>query len=133
MTVPFLHQPMPLARFLSIGLLVVAIAMPFGRRNDLLGWVAFLWIAFFALALWVILIIGVARSVLAWYRDKPSDAGYAEVDQCYDDYVYKITWDSERFCIWACTGAPVVTISISNLLEVIDLDALFIENEVKIN
>jgi hypothetical protein len=131
MAARFSSLPPLLVWFLSIGAFLSAVAIPFGRRNDWLGWIALLLIAFFAICIWAMLIIGITKSVLAWYRDKPGDADDSEVGQCYDEYVHKISWDQERFSLKTSDGDTVVDVPLSNLLDVIDTDALFMENEVK--
>ncbi len=132
MTAPFSSHPPPLVWLIAIGTISMAIAIPFGRRDDWLGWLAFLWMASFAIALSAILIFGIARNVVAWCCTKPSDPDDAESGLCYDGFLYELTWDRERFCLRTTAEKPLLDIPLSDLLDVIDTDALFLENEVTV-
>lgn len=132
MTAPFSPHPPPLVWFIVIGILSVPIAMPLGRRNDWLGWLALLWVAGFAIALCAILVFGIVSNVVAWYRTRPIDPDGAEGGLGYEGFFYELAWDHERFCLRTTAAEPVVQVPLSNLLDVIDTDALFLENEVAI-
>jgi len=70
MTAPFNPHPHPLIWAILIGMIGVAIAMPFVRREDWLGWVSFIAITGFAVFLWVTLIVGFSVRVVEWIRSK---------------------------------------------------------------
>jgi len=68
MTAPFNAHPQPVQWAIILGLPLVALAMPFARRDDWIGWAAFLVIASYAVFLWVVLIVGLSLRFLEWYR-----------------------------------------------------------------
>ena len=74
----------------SLGLVSTAIAFPFARRDDWFGWVALLWITSFAIALWAILIFGIARNALVWHWDKPSVDDNTDTGPCYEGHIYQL-------------------------------------------
>jgi hypothetical protein len=74
MSAPFAPPPHPVVWFVVTGIILVAIAMPFGRRDDWLGWVAFVLVWVVALGLWTLLIGGALRTFIEWYRDKPNNS-----------------------------------------------------------
>ncbi|MFH1921339.1 MAG: hypothetical protein ABIP48_15850 [Planctomycetota bacterium] len=53
-----------------LGIIVVGVIMPFATRDDWIGWVALLMIAAFTIALWALLISGLARSMIEWWRNQ---------------------------------------------------------------
>lgn len=70
MTAPFAP---PIARpvlFVLFAMGVMAIAAPFARREDWLGWVAFLAMAVCTLGVWGLLIMGLARAFLESRRKR---------------------------------------------------------------
>lgn len=70
MTAPFAPPPSrPMLAVLAATLLLV-VAMPFGRREDWLGWAAFA--AFIAanVLLWGVLTVRAAGAALDWRRDR---------------------------------------------------------------
>jgi hypothetical protein len=68
MTAPFAPPPSQLQVIFTVGLIAFAIAMPFVRREDGIGWIAFLASAAFAVGLWVMLLWGMARAILRWWH-----------------------------------------------------------------
>lgn len=62
--------PSPIVIWVVIGFLVVAVAIPFGRRDDWIGWTAFLAIALAAIGMWVLLIWGWTRAFIEWWRKR---------------------------------------------------------------
>lgn len=68
MTAPLTPQPSWPAAVILICGVAVAIAMPFGRRTDFVGWAAFLTIAAAAIGLWGLLIYGFCRAFAQWLR-----------------------------------------------------------------
>lgn len=68
MTAPFAPPPSRPVLFVLFAMGVMAIAMPFGRREDWLGWVAFLAIAACAVGIWGLLILGFTRAFLGRRR-----------------------------------------------------------------
>lgn len=64
MTAPFAPPPPRPVIVVLILLGLFVIALPFGRREDWLGWVAFLVIAAVAVTLWGILLWGVVRKII---------------------------------------------------------------------
>jgi hypothetical protein len=119
--------------FIVIAFVATTAAIPLARRNDWIGWIALLWIAALAIALWAMLVIGIARAVIAWFRDKPSNADGSEDGLCYDDSDHKLTWDRERLYLETSAGKPIDDIPLFSLLDVIDVDLLFVEGEVLIS
>lgn len=73
MTAPFNPHPHPLIWLIVIGMLGFAIAMPFARREDWLGWISFLAIAGFAVLLWSVLIVGLCIRFLEWRRSRRNE------------------------------------------------------------
>ncbi len=60
---PPLTRPIPPAFWwILLGCLILAIVMPFGRRDDWLGWLAFIVIVLAAIGIWGLLIFGVVKS-----------------------------------------------------------------------
>jgi ABC-type uncharacterized transport system permease subunit len=53
-----------------LGIVAVAVAMPFGRREDWLGWTVFLTMAAVAAGLWGLVLCGFARAILQRRRSK---------------------------------------------------------------
>ena len=53
-----------------VSMVVVAIALPFARREDWTGRVAFLAIAVSVLGVWGLLIRGLTRAFLTWWRNR---------------------------------------------------------------
>ena len=70
MTAPLNPHPHPLIWAILIGMVGFAIAMPFARREDLLGWISFMAIAGFAIFLWATLIVGLSIRLVEWLRNK---------------------------------------------------------------
>jgi len=70
MTAPFAPPPSRAFVLVTFGLAAVAIAMPFVRRNDWIGWIAFLTFVVVAIGLWMILIWGFARAAIEWWRNR---------------------------------------------------------------
>lgn len=69
MTAPF--APPPTRPIVLVGAAIACvIAIPFARRNDWLGWAAFLVIAAAAVALWGMLLRACWRSTVEWWRGK---------------------------------------------------------------
>ena len=66
---PFLYPHFPWqVRAVLIAMVAVAVAMPFGRREDWIGWLAFLVIAASAIGLWALLIWGFTQEIIEWWR-----------------------------------------------------------------
>lgn len=63
------HFPWQMKAIL-IATVAVAIAMPFGRREDWIGWLAFLVMAASAVGLWAILIWGFTQRIIDWWRGR---------------------------------------------------------------
>jgi len=72
MTPPRTRPITPGLLFVMIGMLATAIAMPFVRREDWIGWIAFGIVAVFAIGLWALLIRGFIRELRARWRDHDS-------------------------------------------------------------
>lgn len=70
MTAPFAPPPSRPVLFVLVAMGVTAVAAPFGRREDWLGWVAFLAIAACAVGIWALLIWGFARTFLESRRKR---------------------------------------------------------------
>jgi hypothetical protein len=118
--------------FIAIAFVLTAVAIPFAKRDDWIGWIARLWIAALAIALSTMLIIGTVRAAIAWYRDKPGKADGFEDGLSCDDSGHKLTWDREHLHLQTCDGKPVDDVPLSSLLDVIDVDLLFVEGEIMI-
>ena len=74
MTSPF--APPPTRRMIAVlvAMLLLFVAMPFGRRDDWLGWAAFAaFIAANAL-LWGVLILRAGEALLDWWRNRNGGA-----------------------------------------------------------
>lgn len=71
MTAPFAPPPPWPVVAVLIGMVVVALAMPFMMRDDWLGWVAFPLTAAVAVGLWGLLGWGLTRATLRWWRRRP--------------------------------------------------------------
>jgi hypothetical protein len=65
----FTH-PHPIQWLVVIGIIAVAIAIPFRRRDDWLGWIGLLTIAAVAIGLWGALIWSFIQSVIEWWRNR---------------------------------------------------------------
>jgi hypothetical protein len=52
-------------------MVVVGLVMPLMRRDDWMGWAAFLTVAAVALGMSGLLIQGLARAALRWWRGEP--------------------------------------------------------------
>ena len=74
MTAPFAPPPSTPQITIVIAIIAFAIAMPFARHPDWIGWIAFLTITASAVALWSLLIWGIGRAIVEWWR-KRRDAG----------------------------------------------------------
>jgi hypothetical protein len=73
MTAPFAPPP-PRAVWIVLGLMVcVAAVLPFARRNDWIGWSAFVVIAAANAALCGMLLWGIVRAVRERLRNDPPD------------------------------------------------------------
>jgi nitrate reductase NapE component len=64
MTAPFAPPPKRFFHVFLAGALAVAVAAPFARRDDAIGWIAFLTIAAAAVGLWGVLTVGFVRGIL---------------------------------------------------------------------
>ncbi len=53
-----------------LGMVAVAVAIPLGRREDSLGWIAFLTMAAVAVGLWALVLWGFARAILQRWRSR---------------------------------------------------------------
>ena len=74
MTPPLTRPITPGLIFVMLILPLMALAMPFARREDWIGWVAFLTICLGAVGLWVLLIFGWISNLRARDRsDSPTD------------------------------------------------------------
>ncbi len=71
MTAPFAPPPSRSVVIIVVGLVAVAVAIPFGRRDDWAGWVAFLTVAAVAVGCWGLLMRGAMRAILQWWRGGP--------------------------------------------------------------
>ncbi len=70
MTAPFNPHPHPLIWAFVVGLAVVVMASPFGRRDDWLGWISLLAVAAAAVFMWATLISGLAMQIAKWFKNK---------------------------------------------------------------
>jgi hypothetical protein len=116
-----------------LAIIAVALAMPFGRRDDWLGWVALFTIWGSALFLWATLIVAFVRRIIEWYRRAPEEEGASGECVCYRGYIYELTWNRERFAVRLGTGRRVIDVPLDRVFDVIDPDAFFVEGEVTIN
>jgi hypothetical protein len=69
MTPPQTRPLTPALLFVIVGSLAMAVAMPYVRREDWIGWIAFGTIVVFAIGLWVLLIRGFVRELRARWRE----------------------------------------------------------------
>jgi hypothetical protein len=69
-TAPFAPPPSRAVIAVLIAMAAVAIVIPFGRRTDWLGWVAFLVLVAANGVLWGLLLRGFARNVRDWWRGR---------------------------------------------------------------
>lgn len=68
---PPLTQPVTWeVKVVSLAMLATAAAMPFGRRDDWTGWTALLIMGAAAVAIWGLLIRGMAYRAGQWWRDR---------------------------------------------------------------
>jgi hypothetical protein len=74
MTAPFAPPPPRPGVMILFGMAAVAAAIPFARRNDWVGWIAFLSVAAVAAGIWGLLAWGVVRAILQWRRGRPDSA-----------------------------------------------------------
>jgi hypothetical protein len=51
------------------------IALPFGRRDDWIGWIAFSVVAGITIGIWALLIRGMALNKIRWWRDRSARSG----------------------------------------------------------
>jgi hypothetical protein len=114
-------------------LIATAIAIPFARRDDLFGWLSLAVVAGFAIVLWASMAIGATRAFLAWRADRPIESDDPRVGECYTDCIYKISWDHDCFSLRTHSGEPVVQVPLSDILRVIDLDALLLHDDVTVS
>lgn len=70
MTAPLAPPPSRLGLSVIMALTCVAAAIPFGRREDWLGWLAFLVVAAAAAWVWGVLLWGLWRSARACIRNR---------------------------------------------------------------
>jgi hypothetical protein len=70
LTAPFAPPPTRLQLAIGIGLLLFGLAMPFGRRDDAIGWIAFSYICGFATFLWALLTRRMSIRLIEWYRNR---------------------------------------------------------------
>lgn len=132
MTAPFSPHPPPILWLIILGAVASAFAMPFGRRDDLLGWLSLGIVGGAALMLWILLGVGAVRAYHAWYRDKPIEPDDTRVGECYTDHVYRIAWDHSGFSLLTHSGKPVVHVPLPKILDVIDIEALLIHGDVTV-
>lgn len=70
MTPPF-TKPLPWeVKAILLAMLAVAAVMPFGRRDDWMGWSALFIVAAAAVVIWGLLIRGAACRAIQWWRDR---------------------------------------------------------------
>ncbi len=68
MTAPFNPHLHPVQWTVVLGLPVVALALPFARREDWIGWTACVVLAGYAIFLWGALVVGMSLRLIEWYR-----------------------------------------------------------------
>lgn len=114
-------------------MLGVAIALPFARRDDLLGWLSFFAVAVFAVSLWALMILASIRTLLAWFRDKPIEPADPRIGECYSDHIYKLCWDHDSFALQTHSGDPLIQVPLANVVDVLDMDALLLEEDITVS
>lgn len=68
---PFLYPHFPWqVRAILIAMVAVAVAMPFGRREDWIGLLAFLIVWTSAIGLWALVIGRFLQKILEWWRHR---------------------------------------------------------------
>ena len=133
MTAPLSPHPPRIVWLICLGLVATTIALPFARRDGLLGWLSLVVPAGVGVILWAVLAIGAARALVAWRRDKPLESEDPRVGECYSEHVYEISWDHDLFSVRTHSGELVVQVPLPNMLDVIDVDALLLEENVTVS
>ena len=67
MTAPFAPSPSLIVLAVAAGLMAVGLLMPFARRDDWIGWCAFLATAAFAVWLWGLLLWRAFQGLTEWW------------------------------------------------------------------
>lgn len=114
-------------------MLGVAIALPFARRDDLLGWLSIFVMLAFAVGLWAFLVFASIRTLLAWCRDKPIEPADPRIGECYADHVYKLCWDHDSFALQTHSGKALVQVPLADIVDVLDMDALLLEEDITVS
>ena len=70
MTAPFAPPMSWEGKAILWGFLVVALAIPFGRREDWIGWAALSALLAVVVGMWALLIRGMAFHTLRWWRQR---------------------------------------------------------------
>ena len=70
MTAPFAPPPSRPIVAVTLGMVAVAVAMPFARRDDAIGWIAAAVVLGAAVGIWSLLLWGLGRATLQWWRDR---------------------------------------------------------------
>lgn len=73
MTAPFAPPPSRAVKIVLALMASVAIVAPFARRDDGLGWIAFLVITTATIILWGMLFWGFGRALITWWRGGPQN------------------------------------------------------------
>lgn len=70
MTAPFAPPPTWEAKAIASGTMAVAVAAPYARRDDGVGWFAFSIIVAGALAFWTVCARGMVLNAIRWWRSR---------------------------------------------------------------
>ena len=68
MSAPFAPPPPGEVKAIVLGILAIVVSVPFAKRDDWVGWIAFSTLAASAVSIWVLFIRGVWHNTIRWWR-----------------------------------------------------------------
>lgn len=133
MSRPCTHLP-PWFFLIVVSSLNASLTLPLAQRRDnWIGWIALVFGIVNLTVFFGTVIVLAGRAIVAWYRDRPRDEDTADALGCYQGQIHELRWDEKRFTMLRFGGDAVVDVPLHRLLDVIDTDAIFLDDAVTIN